>query len=210
MSTPGISRVNVMATAGLILLALLLWSYCGPMNQTSDSVVVAEPPEEGSLPPVMPDPPLDPLPVKESVPVPVAVTAPVEAAAEESVSAAILAVESDSAPIPVVVAPVPVVVPPPVVEEVALPSVSAPAPAFEPVPEQDLLIAKRASERFVPDVAALADANLAMGVPIQGDESSLNVLQPCDTPASACAGGFDPAPATGGPGNWTGVVLPGF
>ena len=208
MSTPGISRVNVMATAGLILLALLLWSYCGPMNQTSDSVVVAEPPAESSLSPVIPAPPPDPLPVKESVPV--AATAPVEAAIEESVSAAILAVESDPAPIPVVVAPVPVVVPPPVVEEVALPSVSAPAPAFERVPEQDLLIAKRASERFVPDVAALADANLAMGVPIQGDESSLNVLQPCDTPASACAGGFDPAPATGGPGNWTGVVLPGF
>ena len=80
----------------------------------------------------------------------------------------------------------------------------------EPVPDVDLLIARGASKRFTPDVAALASAGLTVGAPIQGDENSLNVLQPCDTPASACGAGVDPAQVIGGVNDWTGFVLPGF
>ena len=90
-----------------------------------------------------------------------------------------------------------------------LPPVSAPA-ALDPVPAQDLLIAKASSTRFAPDVAALATAGLSVGVPIQGDENSLNVLQPCDTPASACGAGADPGQVVGGVNDWTGFVIPGF
>ncbi|MCH2185293.1 hypothetical protein MK280_05415, partial [Myxococcota bacterium] len=110
---------------------------------------------------------------------------------------------------PVVAAPVAASAEPVVVQSPPPPPVSAP-PVAEPVPEQDLLIASAASKRFTPDVAALASAGLSVGMPIQGDENALNVLQPCDTPASACGAGVDPAEVIGGVNDWTGFVLPGF
>jgi hypothetical protein len=89
-----------------------------------------------------------------------------------------------------------------------LPVVGAPGPA--PVPDQDLLIADAAFRRFKPNVAAMALESLSVGTRIQGDESSLNLLQPCDTAASGCAAGLAPGQVVGTPNDWIGVVLPGF
>ena len=206
----------VLTGAGLGLLALLFWSYCGRVDGGQAPAVAQSPPviepepvvEEPVIPVVAPvvvlaDEPV-PLPPVAAAP-PSLETVPPELETESKAEpvAAVVAVAS--------VATVPVVASakPAVVQSPSPPPVSAP-PLAEPVPEQDLLIASAASRRFTPDVAALASAGLSVGIPIQGDENALNVLQPCDTPASACGAGVDPAQVIGGVNDWTGFVLPGF
>ena len=204
----------VLAGAGLGLVALLLWSYCGQMDGGQAPVVTKAPPliesepvfEEPVIPVVAPvavlaDEPT-PLPPVAAAPPPLETVPPVPVLPEPA-AAPVAAV------VPVVAAPVAALTKPAVVKSPAPPPVSAP-PVAEPVPDVDLLIARGASKRFTPDVAALASAALTVGAPIQGDENSLNVLQPCDTPASACGAGVDPAQVVGGINDWTGFVLPGF
>ena len=218
---------TVLGGIGLVVVALLLWSYCGRVDD--GAVKVARPTPEAPVP--------TPAVVEEPAELPAVAAAPVAAApivdesvAEESVGDT--GEEALSEASPEAVAPVVPAASKPMVAEVAaapaatvaavkvaetpvesavpeLPPVSASA-AREPVPEQDLLIAKSSAKRFTPDVAALATTGLSVGVPIQGDEGSLNVLQPCDTPASGCGAGADPGQVVGGANDWTGFVIPGF
>ena len=199
-----------LAGAGLGLLALLLWSYCGQVDGGPAPVVTKAPaliePEPVLEEPVIPA--VAPVAVLADEPTPLP---PVAAAppAPEPVQPEPEPVAAVAAVVPAAAAPVAAVTKPTLERSSARPPVSAP-PVAEPVPAVDLLIARGASKRFTPDVAALASAGLAVGVPIQGDENSLNVLQPCDTPASACGAGVDPAQVIGGVNDWTGFVLPGF
>lgn len=216
---------TVLGGIGLILVALLLWSYCGRVDGSGEQVADQAPSTPAPVP----------APVEEPVMAPVVALAPVAVepvteapAAEEPVhdggkeaAVAVMPVVaaapalSEPAEVAAVAAPalaaasVPATEAPVASSRPELPPVSAPAD-LGPVPEQDLLIAKASSKRFTPDVAALATAGLSVGVPIQGDENSLNVLQPCDTPASACGAGADPGQVVGGANDWTGFVIPGF
>ena len=70
----------------------------------------------------------------------------------------------------------------------------------------DILIADSAASRFTPNVLPLALAK----VTLRSDSDLINVMQPCDTPASACGNGADPTQVIGGINDWTGFVLPGF
>ncbi|MEE3327832.1 MAG: hypothetical protein VX252_10895 [Myxococcota bacterium] len=208
----------VLGGIGLGVIALLLWSYCGRVDGGREPAVSQAP----SAPVLEPEPVEEEPAIAPLVPVAAVVEEPVAEPSEESLAAApvvvvplIAAPVKGSPPVAEAVAPVLVATPamadetPAVIRSPAPPPVSAPA-ALEPVPHEDVLIAKTSFKRFTPDVAALATAGLSVGVPIQGDESSLNVLQPCDTPASACGAGADPGQVVGGVNDWTGFVLPGF
>lgn len=204
MTTPKTVRLTVLASAGLTLVALFFWSDCGQVSQDSQPVA------EQAVPPI------EAVPMAEEV-IEAAPIAPFagEPAEELAVAVAVPVAAPVARAEPVVDAPVPVVAAPPPAPVKAvrrrsepLPTVSA--PALEPVPEQDLLIADAASARFTPEVAALALAGLGVGAPIQGDDNSLNVLQPCDTAASGCAAGLAPGQVIGAANDWTGFVLPGF
>lgn len=204
-----INKTNqfALAGAGLGLLALLLWSYCGRVDGGPAPVVTKAPaliePEPVLEEPVIPA--VAPVAVlaDEPTPLPPVAAAPPPPEPEPEAAAAVAVVA------PVAAAPVAALTKPAPERSPARPPVSAP-PVAEPIPDVDLLIARGASKRFTPDVAALASAGLTVGIPIQGDENSLNVLQPCDTPASACGAGVDPAQVIGGVNDWTGFVLPGF
>lgn len=206
MSTSKTRRRTVAASAGLIVAALLLWSYCG--QGPRELPPVAEP--------TRPEP--EPAPLAEEfeelAPVaPFAGEPAEELAAAALIPAAVPVVE----PEPVVPEPepvVPVAAPAPIPAEVAQP-LSVPRPAVsaappETPPEEDLLIADSASQRFTPDVAAISVGGLDVGAPIQGDESALDVLQPCDLAASGCGAGLAPGQVIGTANDWSGFVLPGF
>lgn len=214
MPTAKTNRLLVPGAAGAIVIALLLLYCCGPTNRDSQPIA-EEPVPQSELIPVapeaivegiaLPETPADSLPMAA---VPADSSEPVvEAVPEPQVVAAATvptaAAKPPAAPAP---PPAPVSAPPPVV--VAKAPETPPAPA--PVPQQDLLIADAAHGRFTPNVAADALASLSVGTPIQGDENSLSVLQPCDTAASGCAAGIQPGQVVGTPNDWTGVVLPGF
>ena len=217
-----VNKTNRVALGGVGLgvIILLLWTYCGRMEGGQDSAITKAP-----EPSEVPVEEFDASVSEESVMAPVAVVAPViaepvvepapieEPVEDVPVAPVPLAVASAvSSPTPVVEAAVPVAAAPALVADtsVARPAPELPAVSAAPPPRQDLLIAKSSAKRFTPDVAALAANGLSVGVPIQGDENSLNVLQPCDTPASACGSGADPGQVVGGANDWTGFVLPGF
>ncbi|MGE4609086.1 MAG: hypothetical protein AAEJ52_20325 [Myxococcota bacterium] len=198
MPTAKTNRLLVPGAVILILVVLLLLCYRGPSSQ--DSQPVAE----------------QPVPVIEALPVPeeAVESLPIASVAGEPAEPTVAPVPVPVVePEPVVPTPMPVAAAPAPVETAArpietLPVVGAPGPA--PVPDQDLLIADAAFRRFKPNVAAMALESLSVGTRIQGDESSLNLLQPCDTAASGCAAGLAPGQVVGTPNDWIGVVLPGF
>jgi hypothetical protein len=196
----------VLAGAGLGLLALLLWSYCGRVDGGQAPAVTKAPaliePEPVFEEPVIPV--VTPVAVLADEPTPLPPVAASPPSLERVPAVPVVAVAAVAA------VPVAALTKPTVVKSPALPPVSAPPVVGEPIPDVDWLIARGASKRFTPDVAALASVGLTVGAPIQGDENSLNVLQPCDTSASACGAGMDPGQVIGGVNDWTGFVLPGF
>ena len=211
MPTAKTNRLLVPGAAGAAVIVLLLLYCCGPGSQ--DSLPIAEESVPLSEPiPVVTEVIVEEIPVAsvaDDSPEPVVEAAPPPAPEPEVVAVvAVPAVEAKPPAAPAVPR-APVAAPPPVVEAKAPEAARVPTTP-EPLPEQDLLIADAAHRRFKPNVAADALASLSVGTPIQGDENSLSVLQPCDTAASGCAAGLQPGQVVGTPNDWTGVLLPGF
>jgi hypothetical protein len=220
MSTTRTTRLRAASAAGLLLILVLLFFYCGPSSRETQRITAQPAPGIEAVPVPVPVPADDrleatPPAAQTSAPGPPSPVALPDPLLSETIPlAAIPAVKAPAVKVPVAAPPptparnVPayVTAAPPWVE--AQP-VEEPSPAAA-VPDPDLLIADAASNRFRPDVAATAFKRLSAGTPIQSDAHSLGVLEPCDTGASACAGGLAPGQAVGTGNDWTGFVLPGF